>query len=105
MTSPDGINWTLRTSPANNNYWTSVCNGNGMFVAVARTGTGNRAMKSSVFTLPSVSIAADPGNSIAQGATVTFTATPINGGTTLAYQWKKNGTNVGMNQATYTDAT
>jgi len=34
MTSPDGINWTLRTS-ATNNYWTSVCYGNGLFVAVA----------------------------------------------------------------------
>jgi len=43
MTSPDGINWTIRTSAADNN-WYSVCYGNGLFVAVADTGTGNRVM-------------------------------------------------------------
>ena len=48
MTSPDGINWTLRTSP--NNEWSSITygtpNGVGLFVAVAVTGTGNRVMTS-----------------------------------------------------------
>ena len=32
MTSPDGINWTLRETP--NSKWFSVCYGNGLFVAV-----------------------------------------------------------------------
>src|SRR4029079_13208384 len=45
MTSPDGINWTARTSAADN-QWTAVTYGNGLFVAVARTGTGNRVMTS-----------------------------------------------------------
>jgi hypothetical protein len=45
MTSPDGINWTLRTSAADN-QWISVTYGNGLFVAVAYSGTGNRVMTS-----------------------------------------------------------
>ncbi|AEI49657.1 hypothetical protein Runsl_3282 [Runella slithyformis DSM 19594] len=53
---------------------------------------------------PSVSITANPGNSITTGTSVTFTATPVNGGTAPTYQWKKNNTNVGSNSATYTDA-
>jgi hypothetical protein len=45
MTSQDGINWTSRTSAADNN-WNSVTYGNGRFVAVAASGTGNRVMTS-----------------------------------------------------------
>ena len=45
MTSPDGITWTLRTSAADNR-WSSVTYGNGLFVAVAITGAGNRVMTS-----------------------------------------------------------
>jgi len=39
------LNWTSRTSAANNN-WNSVCYGNGLFVAVAVSGTDNRVMTS-----------------------------------------------------------
>jgi hypothetical protein len=45
MTSPDGITWSSRTSAADN-QWASVTYGNGLFVAVAYTGTGNRVMTS-----------------------------------------------------------
>ena len=57
------------------------------------------------FVAPTVTISANPGNSIAMGTSVVFTASPTNGGTTPQYQWKKNGNNVGTNAATYTDAT
>ena len=40
-----GITWTSRTS-AVNNTWRSVTYGNGLFVAVGPTGTGNRVMTS-----------------------------------------------------------
>ena len=105
MTSPDGINWTGRT-PAVNNSWSSVTYGNGVFVAVSLDGTNNRVMTSfPALVTPSVIIAANPGDSITTGTSVTYTATPTNGGFTPAYQWKKNGINVGNNSITYTDAT
>ncbi|MFN6945917.1 MAG: T9SS type A sorting domain-containing protein [Cytophagaceae bacterium] len=57
-------------------------------------------------TTPSVSIARTAGtNPMCQGASVTFTATPTNGGATPAYQWRVNGTNVGTNSPTFTTTT
>lgn len=53
---------------------------------------------------PTVSITANPGDSVCRGASVTFTAAPLNGGSTPAYQWRKNGVNVGGNTVSYTDA-
>lgn len=53
--------------------------------------------------IPTVSIAANTGNTICPGTNVTFTATPINGGTTPAYQWIRNSAVItSTNEATYT---
>ena len=52
---------------------------------------------------PSVSIAASS-TSICSGTNVTFIASPVNGGSTPTYQWKKNGFDVGTNAATYSNA-
>lgn len=51
---------------------------------------------------PSVSIATNNGTSICSGSSVTFTATPTNGGNSPSYQWKLNGVNTGSNSATLT---
>jgi Ig-like domain CHU_C associated len=40
-----GVNWTQRASAADND-WSSITYGNGLFVAVAQSGTGNRVMTS-----------------------------------------------------------
>jgi hypothetical protein len=53
--------------------------------------------------VPSVSVVASS-NSICSGNSVTFTATPTNGGTVPTYQWKLNGSNVGTNSTTYTNS-
>lgn len=54
-------------------------------------------------TTPTVSISAAPSGNICVATSVTFTATTANA-ISPAYQWKKNGLNVGTNATIYTNA-
>ncbi len=55
---------------------------------------------------PAITIVSDHDlNTLCDGSTVIFTATPVRGGSVPQYQWKKNGIPVGSNQDTYTTNT
>ena len=57
-------------------------------------------------TLPVVTIAANPGEYIANGETTTLTATVANGGASPTFEWLLNGTPVaGATNATFTSST
>ncbi len=79
---------------------TAVC-------AVPATATSNTiTMTVTASVAPTVAIALTTGsNPMCVGASATFTATPTNGGTIPAYQWKVNGVNAGTNSPTFTTST
>jgi hypothetical protein len=53
-------------------------------------------------TTPTATITVGPNDTLCPTIPATFTATNTDGGTTPAYQWMKNGVNVGTNSPTYT---
>ncbi|MFC6877766.1 beta strand repeat-containing protein, partial [Flavobacterium myungsuense] len=98
---------TYTTSDLVNNAAVSV-----LLTSTATCATGSPATSNTITTtvnpnLPaSVSVASsDADNAICPGTSVTFTATPTNGGTLPSYQWRLNGTTIGTNSATFTTTT
>ncbi|MCX6252008.1 MAG: hypothetical protein NTX61_14810, partial [Bacteroidetes bacterium] len=91
---------TMSYSPANGDLVSCVLNSN---IACP---TGNPATSNTITmvenTVNPVSIViTTPVTTVCSGASVTFTATPTNGGTTPIYQWKVNGINGGTNSNTF----
>ncbi|MCW3122007.1 MAG: hypothetical protein JWQ38_1499 [Flavipsychrobacter sp.] len=62
--------------------------------AVPDTASSSVTVKVAGFSTPSVSISADPGSEVCEGATVTLTAVPVFGGVKPFIRWNKNGVNV-----------
>ncbi|MEO6670597.1 MAG: reprolysin-like metallopeptidase [Ferruginibacter sp.] len=82
-----GTTATLSAS-ATGDYFTTTSNGCGAAESnhIAVTVTANLT--------PAVTINANPGNVVCAGTSVTFTASPTNGGTPPGYNWIKNGVSI-----------
>lgn len=107
VNAPGAVSSTFSYTPGNNNIVTCVLTaGGGCFSPATATSPGITMTVNPVVT-PSVSIAVTAGNAtMCAGSSITFTATPTNGGTAPGYQWQINGTNAaGATSSTFTTTT
>ncbi|MFM9986820.1 MAG: MopE-related protein [Flavobacteriales bacterium] len=100
-----GSNSPTFTSSSLLNGQTVTCEltSNAICVTTSTATSSGITMTINPLLAPSLSIALTAGdNPTCAGSSLTFTATPVNGGTTPSYQWKINGGNVGTNSPTFT---
>ncbi len=90
---------------ANGDMVTCQLNSNAVCASPAVVTSATTTMNVYNSVTPTVSIANNTGNTICAGTSVTFTATPANGGPVPSYQWYRNGNPVGTNSATFIDNT
>ena len=107
--------WYVGATPVGTNSatFTSSTLTNGNSVSVVMTSNATPCLAGSPATSNSISITVNPtltasvsiaasATTICSGTSVTFTATPTNGGSTPSYQWYVGATPVGTDSATYT---
>jgi uncharacterized protein (TIGR02145 family) len=98
-TGPDDSVYTY--NPVNNDQIVCILTSSNTICTLNNPDTSNAIMMTINPLLPvSVSIVASA-NPFCQGSTVTFTATPTNGGPAPSYSWKVNGIGVGTNNPIY----
>jgi hypothetical protein len=85
---------TYKYVPANNDV-VSVAMTSNNACATPATATASLTMFVSGGQIPSVEVAATPGNTVCTGTVVTYNAAAQFGGTAPAFVWKKNGVPVG----------
>jgi len=107
--------WQVNGQPAgtNSNTFTSSSLKSGDKINCILTNTtdctngpvtsGNATLTSSPYVTPAITIQSSATGPVLPSATVTFTATAINGGSDPIYQWQLNGANVGTNSPTYSN--
>jgi len=93
------------TTLQNGDVVTVILTSNALCASPVTATSNGITMQVNPVVTPTVSITANPSGQICPGANVTFTATPVNGGTTPAYDWQVNGVSTGTNQNTFSSAT
>ncbi len=101
---PGETGGTFTTSSLNNgDQVTVIMTSNAPCASPANASFTTTAITVNPAVTPSVSITGTPGSAICSGTSVTFTANPVNGGSSPAYQWQVNGTDVsGETGSTFT---
>lgn len=89
------------SSLSNGQVVTCVLSSNASCVSPATATSNALTMTVNNSVTPSISISTST-TSVCENASVVFTATPVNGGSSPAFQWKVNGNDVGTNSSTYT---
>ena len=90
---PAATSSTFTATTLNNGDKVTVVMTSNASCTTTPTATSNAIIVATSSVTPSVSIAASS-TSICAGSSITFTATPTNGGSVPTYQWQVNGTNV-----------
>ena len=110
VTSPGNATfvWSPNPTPVNTNTSTSASNlgANSYKITVTQNGCSKDTtivLSPSSSLTPTINISASA-NPICFGASVTFNAVITNGGASPTYQWKRNGTNVGTNSASFSSS-